>query len=73
MQQLSAQIAPELIKAVQAFTENPLRSSVALVAQQGPANTTAHLAAIPAMLGGASEAEISALRASDAVAQAERV
>ena len=64
VQQLSAQIAPELIKAVQAFTENSLRSPAAGVAQQGPASTTATLAAIPAMLGGASEAEISALRAS---------
>jgi flagellar hook-length control protein FliK len=64
VQQLSAQIAPELIKAVQAFTENSLRSPVAGVAQQGPASATAPLAAIPAMLGGASEAEISALRAS---------
>ena len=61
---VAQRVAPELIKAVQAFTENPLRSSAAIVAQQGPANTTAHLAAIPAMLGGASEAEISALRAS---------
>ena len=64
VQQLSAQIAPELIKAVQAFTENSLRSPAAGVAQQEPASTTATLAAIPAMLGGASEAEISALRAS---------
>jgi len=64
VQQLSAQIAPELIKAVQAFTENSLRSPAAGVAQQGSASTTATLAAIPAMLGGASEAEISALRAS---------
>ncbi|MCH1609729.1 MAG: flagellar hook-length control protein FliK [Luminiphilus sp.] len=64
VQQLSAQIAPEFIKAIQAFTENPLRSPAAAVAQQGPASTTAPLAAIPAMLGGASEAEISALRAS---------
>ena len=64
VQQLSAQIAPELIKAVQAFTENSLRSPAAGVAQQGPASTTATLAAIPAMLGGTSEAEISALRAS---------
>ena len=63
-QQLSAQIAPELIKAIQAFTENPLRSPAAAVAQQVPASTTAPLATIPAMLGGASEAEISALRAS---------
>ena len=64
VQQLSAQIAPELMKAVQAFTENSLRSPAAGVAQQEPASTTATLAAIPAMLGGASEAEISALRAS---------
>ncbi len=64
VQQLSAQIAPELIKAIQAFTENPLRSPAAAVAQQVPASTTAPLATIPAMLGGASEAEISALRAS---------
>jgi flagellar hook-length control protein FliK len=64
VQQLSAQIAPELIKAIQAFTENPLRSSAAAVAQQVPASTTAPLATIPAMLVGASEAEISALRAS---------
>ena len=64
VQQLSAQIAPELIKAVQVFTDNSLRSPAAGVAQQGPASTTATLAAIPAMLGGASEAEISALRAS---------
>ena len=64
VQQLSAQIAPELIKAIQAFTENPLRSPVAAVAQQVPASTTAPLATIPAMLVGASEAEISALRAS---------
>ena len=64
VQQLSAQIAPELIKAVQAFTENSLRSPAAGVAPQGPASTTATLAAIPTMLGGASEAEISALRAS---------
>ena len=63
-QQLSAQIAPELIKAIQAFTDNPLRSPAAAVAQQVPASTTAPLATIPAMLGGASEAEISALRAS---------
>ena len=63
-QQLSAQIAPELIKAIQAFTENPLRSPAAAVAQRVPASTTAPLATIPAMLGGASEAEISALRAS---------
>ena len=64
VQQLSAQIAPELIKAIQAFTENPLRSPAAAVAQQVPASTTAPLATIPAMLVGASEAEISALRAS---------
>ena len=64
VQQLSDQIAPELIKAIQAFTENPLRSPVAAVAQQVPASTTAPLATIPAMLVGASEAEISALRAS---------
>ncbi len=64
VQQLSAQIAPELIKAIQAFTENPQRSPAAAVAQQVPASTTAPLATIPAMLGGASEAEISALRAS---------
>ena len=64
VQQLSAQIAPELIKAIQAFTENPLRSPAAAVAQQVPASMTAPLATIPAMLGGASEAEISALRAS---------
>ena len=64
VQQLSAQIAPELIKAIQTFTENPLRSPAAAVAQQGPASTTATLAAIPAMVGGTSEAEISALRAS---------
>ena len=64
VQQLSAQIAPELIKAVQAFTENPQRSPTAIVTQQGPASATATLAAIPAMLEGASEAEISALRAS---------
>ena len=64
VQQLSAQIAPELIKAIQAFTENPLRTPVAAVAQQVPASTTAPLASIPAMLVGASEAEISALRAS---------
>ncbi|GIR69899.1 MAG: hypothetical protein CM15mP74_11500 [Halieaceae bacterium] len=64
VQQLSAQIAPELIKALQAFTENSLRSPAAAVVQQGPASTTATLAAIPAMLGGTSEAEISALRAS---------
>ena len=64
VQQLSAQIAPELIKAIQAFTENPLRTPVAAVAQQVPASTTAPLATIPAMLVGASEAEISALRAS---------
>ena len=64
VQQLSAQIAPELIKAIQAFTENPLRSPAFAVAQQVPASTTAPLATIPAMLGGASEAEISALRAS---------
>ena len=61
---LSAQIAPELTKAIQAFTENPLRSPAAAVAQQVPASTTAPLATIPAMLVGASEAEISALRAS---------
>ena len=36
VQQLSAQIAPELIKAIQTFTENPLRSPAAAVAQQGP-------------------------------------
>ena len=64
LQQLSAQIAPELTKAIQAFTENPLRSPAAAVAQQVPASTTAPLATIPAMLVGASEAEISALRAS---------
>ena len=64
VQQLSAQIAPELIKAVQVFTDNSLRSPAAGVAQQGPASTTATLAAIPAMLAGTSEAEISALRAS---------
>ena len=64
VQQLSARIAPELIKAIQAFTENPLRSPAAAVAQQVPASTTAPLATIPAMLGGASELEISALRAS---------
>ncbi len=64
VQQLSAQIAPELTKAIQTFTENPLRSPAAAVAQQGPASTTATLAAIPAMVGGTSEAEISALRAS---------
>ena len=64
VQQLSAQIAPELIKAIRAFTENPLRSPAAAVAQQVPASTTAPLATIPAMLVGASEAEISALRAS---------
>ncbi len=64
VQQLSAQIAPELIKAIQTFTENPLRSPAAAVAQQGPASTTATLAAIPAMVGGTSAAEISALRAS---------
>ena len=64
VQQLSAQIAPELIKAIQAFIENPLRSPAAAVAQQVPASTTAPLATIPAMLVGASEAEISALRAS---------
>ena len=64
VQQLSAQIAPELIKAIQTFTENPLRSPAAAVAQQGPASTTATLAATPAMVGGTSEAEISALRAS---------
>ena len=56
VQQLSAQIAPELIKAIQTFIENPL--------QQGPASTTATLAATPVMVGGTSEAEISALRAS---------
>jgi flagellar hook-length control protein FliK len=44
--------------------ENPLRSPAAAVTQQGPASTTATLAAIPAMVGGTSEAEISALRAS---------
>jgi len=64
VQQLSAQIAPELIKAIQAFKENPLRSPAFALAQQVPAATTAPLATIPAMLGGASEAEISALRAS---------
>ncbi len=64
VQQLSAQIAPELIKAIRAFTENPLRSPAAAVAQQVPASTTAPLATIPAMLVGASEAEINALRAS---------
>ena len=64
VQQLSARIAPELIKAIQAFTENPLRSPAAAVPQQVPASTTAPLATIPAMLGGASELEISALRAS---------
>ena len=64
VQQLSAQIAPELIKAIQTFMENPLRSPAASVTQQGPASTTATLAAIPAMVGGTSEAEISALRAS---------
>ena len=64
VQQLSAQIAPELIKAIQAFTENPHRSPAAAVTQQGSTITTATLAAIPAMLGGTSEAEISALRAS---------
>ena len=64
VQQLSAQIAPELIKAIQIFTENPLRSPAAAVAQQGPASTIATLAATPAMVGGTSEAEISALRAS---------
>ena len=64
VQQLSAQIAPELIKAIQTFTENPLRSPAAAVAQQGPASTIATLAATPAMVGGTSEAEISALRAS---------
>ena len=63
VQQLSAQIAPELIKAIQTFMENPLRSPAAAVTQQGPASTTATLAAIPAMVGGTSEAEISALRA----------
>jgi len=64
VQQLSAQIAPEFIKAIQTFTENPLRSPAAAVAQQGPASTIATLAATPAMVGGTSEAEISALRAS---------
>ena len=64
IQQLSGQIAPELIQAIKALTENPLRSPVAAVAQQVPASTTAPLATIPTMLGGASEAEISALRAS---------
>ena len=64
VQGLSVQIAPELIKAVQALTENSLRSPAAAMAQQGPASTTATLAAFPAMLGGTSEAEISALRAS---------
>ena len=64
VQQLSAQIAPELIKAIKTFTENPLRSPAAAVAQQGPASTIATLSAIPAMVGGTSEAEISALRAS---------
>ena len=64
VQQLSAQIAPELIKAIQTFTENPLRSPAAAVAQQGPASMIATLAATPAMVGGTSEAEISALRAS---------
>ncbi len=64
VQQLSAQIAPELIKAIQEFIENPLRSPTSAVAQQVPASTTASLATIPAMLGGASEPEISALRAS---------
>ncbi len=64
VRQLSAQIAPELIKAIQAFTENPPRSPAFAVAQQVPASTTAPLATISAMLGGASEAEISALRAS---------
>ena len=64
VQQLSAQIAPEFIKAIQTFTENPLRSPAAAVAQRGPASTIATLAATPAMVGGTSEAEISALRAS---------
>ena len=64
VQQLSAQIAPELIKAIQAFTEKPLQSPAFAAAQQVPASTTAPLATIPAMLGGASEPEISALRAS---------
>ncbi len=64
VRQLSAQIAPELIKAIRAFTENPLRSPAFAVAQQVPASTTTPLATIPAMLGGASEAEINALRAS---------
>ena len=64
VQQLSAQIAPEFIKAIQTSTENPLRSPAAAVAQQGPASTIATLAATPAMVGGTSEAEISALRAS---------
>jgi flagellar hook-length control protein FliK len=63
VQQLSAQIAPELFKALQAFTENPLRSPAAVVAQHRSASTIATLATIPAMLEGASEAEISALRA----------
>ena len=63
VQQLSAQIAPELLKALHAVTENPLRSPAAAVAQHGSASTIATLAAIPAMLEGASEAEISALRA----------
>ena len=56
VQQLSAQLAPELIEAIKAFTENSRRSPAA--------NATATLAAFPTMLGGASEAEISALRAS---------
>ena len=64
VQQLSAQIAPELIKAIKTFTENPLRSPAAAVAQLGPASMIATLAATPAMVGGTSEAEISALRAS---------
>jgi len=64
VQQLSAQIAPEFIKAIQTFTENPLRSPAAAVAQLGPASMIATLAATPAMVGGTSEAEISALRAS---------
>ena len=64
MQQLSAQIAPELIKAIQTFMENPLRPPAVAVAGQGPASTAATLAAIPTMVGGTSEAEISALRAS---------
>ncbi|MFL2502415.1 MAG: flagellar hook-length control protein FliK [Luminiphilus sp.] len=61
---VAQRVAPELIKAVHGFTENSLRSPADAVAQQGPASTTATLAAIPAMLGGTSEAEISALRAS---------